>query len=254
MQKEIYNENTVIYTFEDRSDFFCHFHSVQDIIKDSIDTFEEQYVGQQFALIACQKEDILYYIVSFGKHAQDCLELISLSQELAKFIQKAATYWKKSGVKDIAERLEQTSEFAGLVFDMMDLDSGKALLNADNIFMDGLDSVLQDKALCDSVPEADRQTVMEYINHGLICCEGYDDTNDMSDEIYHIKNQKKTDLKYFSGMIGDIFDLSRKNNIHGDLYKKDDKYIFASPDEWLCQEWLEPWYGDIRQAVQIGRL
>lgn len=109
---------------------------------------------------------------------------------------------------------------------MMDLDSGTALLDADNIFMNGLDFILQDKTLYDSIPEADRQTVMEYINHGLVCCEGYDDTNDMSDEIYHIKNQKKTDLKYFSGMIGDIFDLSRKKIIFMEIYTRRMIHIF----------------------------
>lgn len=253
MEKQVYNQNTVIYTFESKEEITKGFSSMDNIINDALETLgSNNHYRKGVIYVNDSNENNIQYILSFGPHDVDCIQIISLYQELEKIIRKMKLYFEKAGTKNLAERLKSTNEFLNLVYDNIDIDKCFALMEASNIFMSGLSLYLDNSKVFNTFNKEDQDVIMKYLDNGLI------DYDNDEDEKLNSESNCSVLTSYFTGRMGDILSFSNNTGIHGELYKKNNEYVIkvkASPSENnICMEWLEPWNENINNLEHIGKI
>lgn len=253
MDKETHGDNTVIYTFSNKDELLSQFATIQNIVDDAKDTLGSKNIYNTCAIYTTRgRNDELHYLITFGPHDSDCIQILSIFGKIEQLIKKIKNYWEEKGTDRIAERLINTQEFIKLVYNKVDLEKCCPLLEAANIFMDGLSLYIDENEIFNKLEEEDRKTVMDFLDDGLL---SYDE-NVSNDYMYEPKTANTP--VYFSGRMGDIFACTQNTGMHGELYKKEDTYIIevvATPAEAnTCMEWLNPWNESISNLEHIGKI
>ena len=94
MDKETHGDNTVIYTFSNKEELFGQFDSMQSIVEDAKDTLGSKNIYNQCAIFTTRgRNDELHYIITFGPHDSDCIEVLSIFKKTERLINDIKKHW-----------------------------------------------------------------------------------------------------------------------------------------------------------------
>lgn len=278
MEKEVYNDNTIIYTFESQQEAVQQFQTIKDVTIDAIKTLDWQDPNAHSLYFQQESEDSFRIVISLGPHAMECMQLIQLWKQIIPFIKPLYDFWEKRDMENISERLTKSRELMNLIMEFMPDMDYDAMTFADELFTYALDQYMFDNFDDLDLSEEDVENINSAIAFGITANEDdleeadeivADTLQALSDNIHnltnlqpekHIRSGRETKNKRmsFAGRIGDIYDLSQKKDIHGEIYKANDTYVFipkiSKKEENMCIEFLTPYYGDVRNMEKIGKL